>query len=157
MKKINVDTWIQLLGMLSVVAGLIFVGLEMQQTQRIALANQQQARTELNSNRLLTELELFGEIGAEAITSGLEWSDMTIQQKAIRQQIQRWYWALLENNFFQNEMGLLSDDLWSQVDRYIRGAGIQNATYVIFTTHLLLTSHYAITSVDSPMNVRSRI
>lgn len=121
MRKVNLDTWIQLLGMLSVVAGLIFVGLEMQQTQRIALANQQQARTELNSNRLLTELELFGEIGAEAITSGLEWSDMTIQQKAIRQQIQRWYWTLLENNFFQNEMGLLSDDLWSQVDRYIRG------------------------------------
>ena len=58
--------------MFSVVAGLIFVGLEMQQTQRIALANQQQARTELNSNRLLTELELFGEIGADAITTGLQ-------------------------------------------------------------------------------------
>ncbi|MDG2420619.1 MAG: hypothetical protein P8N40_02830 [Gammaproteobacteria bacterium] len=121
MRKVNLDTWIQLLGMLSVVASLIFVGLEMQQTQRITLANQQQARTELNSNRLLTELELFGEIGAEAITSGLEWSDMTMQQKAIRQQIQRWYWALLENNLFQHEMGLLSDDLWNQVDRYIRG------------------------------------
>ena len=93
----------------------------MQQTQRIALANQQQARTELNSNRLLTELELFGEIGADAITTGLQWSDMTIQQKAIRQQVQRWFWALIENNFFQNEMGLLSDDLWSQVDSYIRG------------------------------------
>ena len=121
MKKVSLDTWIQLLGMFSVVAGLIFVGLEMQQTQRIALANQQQARTELNSNRLLTELELFGEIGADAITTGLQWSDMTIQQKAIRQQVQRWFWALIENNFFQNEMGLLSDDLWSQVDSYIRG------------------------------------
>ena len=121
MKKVSLDTWIQLLGMFSVVAGLIFVGLEMQQTQRIALANQQQSRTELNSNRLLTELELFGEIGADAITVGLEWSNMTIQQKAIRQQVQRWFWALLENNFFQNEMGLLSDDLWSQVDSYIRG------------------------------------
>ena len=66
MKKVSIDTWIQLLGMLSVVAGLVFVGLEMQQTQRIALANQQQARTELNSNRLLTELELFGEIGPDA-------------------------------------------------------------------------------------------
>ena len=58
--------------MFGVVAGLIFVGLEMQQTQRIALANQQQARTELNSNRLLTELELFGKIGADAITTGLQ-------------------------------------------------------------------------------------
>ena len=119
MKKVSIDTWIQLLGMLSVVAGLVFVGLEMQQTQRIALANQQQARTELNSNRLLTELELLGEIGPDAITSAVEWDEMTVQQQAIRQQIQRWFWALLENHFFQNEMELLTDSLWSQVENYI--------------------------------------
>ena len=39
MKKVKVsfDTWIQLLGMLGVLGGLVFVGLEMQQTQKIAL------------------------------------------------------------------------------------------------------------------------
>ena len=36
--KVSFDTWIQLLGMLGVLGGLIFVGLEMQQTQTIALA-----------------------------------------------------------------------------------------------------------------------
>ena len=45
MKKVNIDTWIQLLGMLGLLGGLIFVGLEMQQSQRIALANTQQERT----------------------------------------------------------------------------------------------------------------
>ena len=100
MKKVSIDTWIQLLGMLSVVAGLVFVGLEMQQTQRIALANQQQARTELISNRLLTELELFGEIGPDAITSAVEWGEMTVQQRAIRQQIQRWFWGSFRKSFF---------------------------------------------------------
>ena len=44
MKKISLDTWIQLIGMLSVVAGLIFVGIEMRQTHRVALAAQQQQR-----------------------------------------------------------------------------------------------------------------
>ena len=44
MKKISLDTWIQLVGVLSVVAGLIFVGIEMRQTQRVALAAQQQQR-----------------------------------------------------------------------------------------------------------------
>ena len=44
MKKISLGTWIQLIGMLSVVAGLIFVGIEMRQTQRVALAAQQQQR-----------------------------------------------------------------------------------------------------------------
>ena len=38
MKKGSLDTWIQLVGMLRLLSGLVFVGLEMQQTQRIALA-----------------------------------------------------------------------------------------------------------------------
>ena len=41
-----------LLGTIGVIGSLIFVGLELQQSQRIALAGQQQARTELNSSRL---------------------------------------------------------------------------------------------------------
>ena len=45
MNKINLDTWIQLLGMLGVIASLIFVGLEMRQSQRIALVSQMQERS----------------------------------------------------------------------------------------------------------------
>ena len=46
MKKINVDTWIQLLGMVGVLGGLVFVDLEMQQSQGIAIASQVQARND---------------------------------------------------------------------------------------------------------------
>ena len=47
MQKVDVrfDVWVQLIGMLGVLGGLIFVGLEMKQSQQIALAAQQQART----------------------------------------------------------------------------------------------------------------
>ena len=45
--KVSFDTWIQLLGMVGVLGGLVFVGLEMQQTQQIAIAGQVQARTEM--------------------------------------------------------------------------------------------------------------
>ena len=37
MKKVNLDTWIQLIGMLSIVASLLFVGLEMRHSHRFAL------------------------------------------------------------------------------------------------------------------------
>ena len=40
MKKISLDTWIQLVGLLSVLAGLVFVGLEMRLSRNIALASQ---------------------------------------------------------------------------------------------------------------------
>ena len=47
MKRVNVsfDVWIQLLGMLGVLGGLVFVGLEMRQSQMIAQAGQQPDRT----------------------------------------------------------------------------------------------------------------
>ena len=56
-KKVSFDIWVQLLGMLGVLGGLIFVGLEMQQTQRIALAGQAQSRTEMVAAEMLAPLE----------------------------------------------------------------------------------------------------
>ena len=47
MKKVNFDACAQLIGMISIVASLIFVGMQMQQSQTIALAAQQQSRTEV--------------------------------------------------------------------------------------------------------------
>ena len=44
MKKVSLDTWIQLLGMVGLLGGLVFVGLEMRQSQRIALADTEQQR-----------------------------------------------------------------------------------------------------------------
>jgi len=116
----NIERILNIVGVIGIIASLIFVGLELQQSQRIALAGQQQARTELNSNRLLTELELVGVIGPDAITAGIEWERMDAQQKVIREQTQRWFWMLTENNFFQNEMGMLSEEIWGQVDGYIK-------------------------------------
>ena len=45
MKKVSLDTWIQLIGIISIVASLTFVGLEMRQSQRIALVSQIQERS----------------------------------------------------------------------------------------------------------------
>ena len=49
MRKIAIEDLIQLLGMIGIIGSLIFVGLEMQQTQRIAIASAQEAR--MNANR----------------------------------------------------------------------------------------------------------
>ena len=57
MKKVSLDTWIQLLGMVGLLGGLIFVGLEMKQSQQIALAAQQTERT----NMLLDQVNPFSE------------------------------------------------------------------------------------------------
>ena len=50
--KVSFDTWVQLLGMLGVLGGLVFVGLEMRQSQTIALAAQSQARASMLLERV---------------------------------------------------------------------------------------------------------
>ena len=57
MKKVSLDTWIQLIGLLSVLGGLVFVGLQMQQTQRVASAGQVQAIAEILANRYIALME----------------------------------------------------------------------------------------------------
>ena len=47
MKKVSLDTWIQLLGMIGLLGGLVFVGLELRQSQRIAVATQIQGRNQM--------------------------------------------------------------------------------------------------------------
>ena len=57
MKKVSLGTWIQSLGMVGLLGGLIFVGLDMKQSQLIVLAAQQQARTRLFTDLYNTDTE----------------------------------------------------------------------------------------------------
>ena len=43
-KKVSLDAWIQLLGMVGLLGSLVFVGLEMRQSQSVALADTEQQR-----------------------------------------------------------------------------------------------------------------
>ena len=60
MKKVSIDVWIQLIGMLGVLGGLVFVGLEMRQSQQLALAAQQTARMQVWTDMVnaFTETEI---------------------------------------------------------------------------------------------------
>ena len=117
MRKISIDTWIQLLGMVGVLGGLVFVGLEMQQSQLIAIGAQQQGRAELRAQILIAPFE--GNIDAARVAF-LDWEEMTDDQKLARGMLQQYRWNTLENNFFQNNLGLLSADTWEMTKEYIR-------------------------------------
>ena len=117
MKKVSLDVWIQLIGMLGVLGGLLFVGLEMRQSHLIAIGAQQQARAELRAQILIAPFE--GNIDAARVAF-LDWEEMTDDQKLARGMLQQYRWNSLENNFFQNNLGLLSADTWEQMKVYIR-------------------------------------
>ena len=77
--------------------GLLFVGLEMRQSQLIAIGAQQQARAELRAQILIAPFE--GNIDAARVAF-LDWEEMTDDQKLARGMLQQYRWNSLENNFF---------------------------------------------------------
>ena len=122
MKKVKVsfDTWIQLLGMLGVLGGLIFVGLEMRQSQIIAIGNQVQARadtqlailtTPLEGDQRLLSLFSFGSIPNE--------SDLSEEDRLLFEQLTRIRMASLQASWQQFNLGLLPEDAWRLAERRI--------------------------------------
>jgi len=110
MKKISLDTWIQLVGLLSVLAGLVFVGLEMRLSRNIALASQIQAR----SNQGLSHMDTYIEAGIDWLgVSYPETYDATLTQyEIIKRNEEVGRWLVLEADYAQYTQGLMTEDFW---------------------------------------------
>ena len=108
MAKLN--DWLQIVGFFGIIASLVFVGLEMQQSRQIAIADIYQQRTEMiiqvNSIRLTSEIlhEARSKLEAgETLTS----TEQDLLDSS-------WNPGLnyAENNHFQYQLGLLSEEQW---------------------------------------------
>ena len=110
MKKINRDTWIQLVGMWSVVAGLIFVGVELRQSQRLALAGQQQQRAVMTSDWLHSITERSEDLYYLIST---DYSQLSDEQKNLARNIVWFQWNRIENDYYQYSLRLLPEDKWN--------------------------------------------
>ena len=113
MKKVSLDTWIQLFGMVGLLGGLIFVGLELRQTQRIALAEMEQRRSEQTTNRALAFLE--GEVETWAKVQGVPLSELSPKERMVREM--HWSWAaqMQQNTLFQYQEGFISESQWAVI------------------------------------------
>ena len=107
---------LQVVGVIGLIASLIFVGLELKQTQKIAIAGQQQSRTILRTNQILSTYEFSPEeIGVENIA----WRDQSEIQRYNREQRQVYYWTVNENNFYQYSEGMMDQVIWDKEKQYI--------------------------------------
>jgi hypothetical protein len=101
----------QVIGVLGVMASLIFVGLELRQTQKIALARTQQER----SNGIYANFDAL-------TTAGIDWQSAIIDNNMdyvfsknliARRNTYHMSWFLFENDYFQYTQGLLDDSIWN--------------------------------------------
>ena len=101
---------INFLGIFGVIGSLVFVGLELRQSQRIALAAQQQERAALIT-------ELIGSFSdANPPISFLSFLDETLEasdrNKAIAETYVYRVWMIYENDYLQHNLGLMDEDVW---------------------------------------------
>ena len=100
MRKISLDVLIQLIGMLGILGGLVFVGLEMRQSQQLALAAQQTARMQVWTDMVnaFTESQINYPGG-----NGDFKPEMNVAHAAL--------W-IFENDYIQYELGLMDENIW---------------------------------------------
>jgi hypothetical protein len=115
MKKVSLDIWLQTLGMLGVLGGLVFVGLEMQQSQRIAIAGQIQARNDALMSFLQTPLEgntmLSKIINNYWDPTGItDLEPLTEEERQVALQMARVATYGLRNTFQQYNLGMIPED-----------------------------------------------
>ena len=112
MRKIAIEDLIQLLGMVGIIGSLIFVGLEMRQSQMIAQAGQQQDRTAI----------FFGLIGSNN-EAGVDWqstvyeadvgqSEAYTPTEIVRRNNFHAHLFTYENDYFQYMQGLMPQQVW---------------------------------------------
>ena len=112
MRKIEIQDLVQLLGMVGIIGSLIFVGLEMRQSQMIAQAGQQQDRTAI----------FFGLIGSNN-EAGVDWqstvyeadvpkSESYTSTEIVRRNNFHAHLFTYENDYFQYMQGLMPQQVW---------------------------------------------
>ena len=108
MKKINTNALLQFLGALGVIGSMIFVGLEMRQSQRIAIAAQIQAR----SNTMVEALATYTEAGIDWAPALFGGEVALSKEEIARKNIYQAQWFLFESDFFQYSVGLMTQPVW---------------------------------------------
>jgi len=109
MKKVSVDTWIQLIGMLGVLGGLVALVIELNQSQRLSQASAYQARNSeiQEAQRELALSKDFSEILQKFDSQGVD--SLTLGE---RSRVVAWHSAMqwrMQGQFYQYQQGFLEE------------------------------------------------
>lgn len=125
MKNSNWKDTAELIGIAAIVASLLFVGLQMKQSQDIAIAAQYQSRSDaalqwytsrMESDKLLSTTAGWisnQDFTADPVTVRLDSDTESPESLAIRYLSYRANFTMFDNYHFQYEQGFLTEDAWN--------------------------------------------
>ncbi len=105
----------ELVGITSIVASLIFVGLQLRQSQEVAIATQFQNRADQTMNLHLALIE------ADQVQARFrKWVSDEISTQEIN--IYLWLWIGMDNHHYQYQFGFMDEDTWQAQQRTLKSA-----------------------------------
>jgi len=106
----QIERIINVVGVFSLVAGLIFVGMELRQSQRLALAAQQQDRASITNDMVLGLTEANVDFQSVYYERNFEY-DLSTEEIAYRNFVHL-AWFLYENDYYQYTRRLMDESTW---------------------------------------------
>jgi hypothetical protein len=124
----------ELVGIVAIVASLIFVGLQMKQSQEIAIGDQYQARADAALEFYLARMQnensliMRGEVIAENVAAGSApdaiknaFESESPEMLATRYLYYRSNFTMFDNYHFQYQQGFLSEEAWQAFRTRLKG------------------------------------
>ena len=112
MNSQKLNDWLQVAGMFGIIGTLVFVGVQMNQTQKIALSANYQARASAGAE---VDMAASGNpiilSGIAKLNRGLA-NQLTAEEVVAQDYLMGTYMKLYENNHYQYQMGFLPEEHW---------------------------------------------
>ena len=112
MDSAKLNDWMQVVGIFSVVASLIFVGLQMKQTQEIALASAYQERATSSIDRMIASASSPEYTSAKAKMDRGDFDSITPEERVSLDESLAAYVVMVENHHYQYLSGFLPEEHW---------------------------------------------
>ena len=112
MQSIKTRDIIEIVGILSIVASLIFVGMQLKQDEIIAMGSQYQSRAELSIDNYRSVLENPELLAATVKANRGDVESFTPEEKLAYDTKLTMDFIRLDNNFYQYELGLSDETYW---------------------------------------------
>ena len=115
----------ELVGIAAIVASLIFVALQMKQSQEVAIATQYQERAALTIETIVARSQIPGLVESTGARLKAEFDQYDSEGKSTGEIGNLWFAARLslaafDNAHFQWQAGYLSDEAWEMQNRTLR-------------------------------------
>lgn len=121
MNQAKLRDWLEIIGIFAVVASLIFVGLQMQQAQKISMSQTYQARTATAAEWNMAFAANPAALSAYRKASEGNEDEIAAQEyDALNRTLVGLYY-LYDNAYYQYQAGFVSEDFWDMTSESLRG------------------------------------